>query len=443
MRTQVVIAALAVLVTAHAAGAAPRPYEKTVAPFDPNPNSVVPLPIPKTWIKSIPRSDGSFSESGSGAMTRAFYEWLYQWLQPWAATRTGLDREAVMFQEFVNDRGATLKKRLATTPGDKLVKFNGDLKGQVKTELNAYVNARAKEVTAGMAVEAAMLKVKAATKDVEQNEALQAAMDVADKKAAKAAEKAQLLEEIAKSKQVQEIFNKAVGVTTDIMGIIANPAGSATKIFGMVSGAVISLAINEHQTELMVLDLQLKALDEAIDKHKHTAQAAALAKSKFQLQEAGVLLVKAMLEEQQTVQAQAQALDNLADLEKDARLRKSENGTDVFYDLRLNHHEFVLAATDLRKRLARYQIVVARGPGRHAVAYLRDLNLTIQEVETSMRTPDATWLGIAKASRDYMDRYGTWYTNERKVLEGQEKALNNRVEVLPIDDAVQQLIAKF
>lgn len=443
MRTQVVFAALAVALTAHAASAAPRPYERTVAPFDSNPNSIVPTPIPKVWIKTVPRPDGSYSETGTGASTRAFYDWVYPWLQPWAATRTGLDREAATFQEFVNDRGATLKKVIAATPGDKLAKFNADMTGQVKTELNAYVNARAKEVTAAKAVEVAMLKSKAALKEVEHVEAMIAAQEDADKKATLAENKAAIQKQIAESKKIGELFSKAVGGAVDLVSIVADPAGSATKVFGMVTGAIINAVIDDHQSELMVLDLQMKALDEAMAKHKNDANAASYDKAKILLQAAGVESIQRMLEEQQIVQVQAQALENLADLEKGAKLKKNDNATDVFYDLRLNHHEFVLAATDLRHRLTRYQLVIDRGPGRHAVRYTPFLSKTIQEVESSMRTPDATWLSTAKASRDYMDRYGTWYTKEHEFVAGQERALNDRVEVLPIDDAVKQLIAKF
>src|SRR6185295_17037464 len=127
MRTQIVFTALAVVLTANVAGAGPRVYEKTVAPFDPNPNSIVPTPIPKVWIQTVPQPDGRFVEVGAGLYSKRFYQWLYPWLQPWAATRTGLDREAQVFQEFVNSRGATLKKSIAGTPGDKLAKFNTEM----------------------------------------------------------------------------------------------------------------------------------------------------------------------------------------------------------------------------------------------------------------------------------------------------------------------------
>jgi len=425
----------------NAAIAAARPFEKTVAPFDPSPN-VLPVKFPKVWIKDVPEPNGRLSTGGAGGMSRQFYDWLYPWLLPWANTRKALDFESVTFQETINDMGVVLQKSIAAVPGDKLQKFNHDVGGQLKTELNAYRNLRGKEVIAGEAVKVAMTKTQAALKDVEQNEELVAAQADVDRKASLAADKAAIQKKIAESKQVQEIFTKAVGTTVDIMGIVADPIGSAPKAFGMVTGAIIGMCIDEHETELMVLDMRMEALDEAIAKHKHGAMEAALAKAKLQLKAASIEAVQRMLEEQQVIAQQSQAIDNLADLEKGARLKRSANSTDVFVDLRSVNQQFLLAATDLRRRLTRYQLVLDHGPGRRAKEWAPYLSKSIVDV-SNYSNPDQQWLEVAKGSRDYMEKHAAWYPKEHDFVAAQRAALNRRVEVLPIDDAVQQLLAKF
>ena len=434
-----VVVLLAVFTATSAFGA--RPNERTVAPFDPSPN-VLPTKWPKVWVQNTPRADGSFYDGGAGQYTKAFYVQLFPWLRSWATARVGLDNETSAFQEFVNDRGAVLQKSITGVASDKLSKFNMDVGGQLKTELNAYVNARAKEVTASKAVEVAMTRTQASLKAVEQNEELITAQKKADEKATLAAKVGEIKKQIAASKAVGEIFTKAVGTAFDLVSIVQDPVGNAGKAIGMVTGAVINAVVDEHETELMVLDLQMKALDEAIATHKQGAQAAALEKARLEYKAGSLEVVQRMLEEQQVVVLQKQALDNLADLEKGAKLKRNANATDVFYDLRLNHQEFVLAAMDLRHKLTSYQIVVDRGPGRQATIVTPELTKTIDQV-AAFPAPDAQWLGIARASRDYMDRYGSWYGKERTFVAGQAKALGDRVEVLPIDAAVSQIIARF
>lgn len=438
-RTSVIV--LLALTTATTAFGGPRPNERTVAPFDPSPH-VLPTKWPKVWIQTTPRADGSFYEGGAGQYTKAFYVQLFPWLRSWASARVGLDNEATAFQEFVGDRGVVLQKSVAGLASDKLVKFNLDVGGQLKTELNAYVNARSKEVTASKAVEVAMTRTQASLKGVEQHEALIAAQKKTNEKALLNAKAGEIKKQVAASKAIGEVFTKAVGTAFDLVSIVQDPIGNAGKAIGMVTGAIISSVVDEHETELMVLDLQMKALDEAIAANEDEAETSALEKAKLEYKAGSIEVVQRMLEEQQVVAMQKQALDNLADLEKGAKLKKSANATDVFYDLRLNHQEFVLAAMDLRRRLTAYQILVDRGPGRQAVTVTPELTKTIDQV-AAFPSPDAQWLDIARASRDYMDRYGSWYQKERAFLAGQAKALNDRVEVLPIDAAVNQIIARF
>ncbi len=441
MNYRIPVAVLLALIAATAAFGAPRTYERTVAPFDPSPH-VLPTKWPRAWPQQTPRADGSFYDGGAGQYTKAFYVQLFPWLRSWATARVGLDNETAAFQEFVNDRGAVLQKRITGVPEGSLAKFNLEVGGQLKNELNAFVNARKKEVTASQAVDIAMTRAQAALKGVEQNEKLIAAQKKVDEKASLAAKAGEIKRQIAESKAVGEMFSKAVGTAFDIVSIVQDPVGNAGKAIGMVTGAVINAVVDEHETELMVLDLQMKALDEAIAADKAGAQTAGLEKAKLEFKALSSEVVMRMLEEQQVVVLQKQALDNLADLEKGAKLKRIASATDVFYDLRLNHQEFLLAAMDLRHKLSAYQIVLDRGPGRQAVIVTPELTKTIDQV-AAFPSPDAQWLGIARVSRDYMDRYGSWYSKEHTFVASQAKALGDRVEVLPIDDAVQKIIARF
>lgn len=430
--------ALPCLVAAALAG--PRAFEATVAPFDPSPH-VMPVDFPRKYIETTPFPDGTLDRRGPGGASRQWYEWLKLWLRPWANARQALDQDAAFFQETVKEDDVKFKAAFAKLNMQKLAIFNSKTKAQ--QTLQVYVNARGREASQTQAIKGAMSRADAALERVKKDSVLVAVQEDMAKRAAASSDKAAIEKEIAENKAIAEKFSNVVGDAVDLMGSITNPADLAGKSFKIFTSFMLKAAIDEHMMELFVLDQRIDALDKAIQEKQKTAADASLKEARLLVDGATADFVKAILDEQLIIEEQNHAIDLLAGVERGAREAKDANAPEIFQTLKEIHYDIQLSGRNLRKSAARYLRIVNYGPGKRAPAIYPTLDRLITDVRGYSVANKDEWLNVAFDSSKYMTKHAAWYPKEQEFVLGQMSALYKRVDILPMDSYVKQILEKF